>query len=399
MRHGERYPDSYSAAKIEATLAKVYASGITRWEGDLSFLNGWTSYLSNLAHLEQETFSGPYSGLLDAFKRGSEYSSRYGHLWDEESTIPIFAGGYERVVETARYFGMGFFGYNYSTSAAMNIISENYTQGADSLTPTCLADTGLVACFLAQRTLPQFDVAVQRFNSQNPGLNLNSSDIMSLMSVGTFELQARPYSPWINAFTLDEWVAFGYIQDLSYYYCAGPGDPYQVAVGQVFANASFALLQAGPEHLSMSWNFAYDAYITPVLAALGLNVPASPLPNNSIPFPNPYNSADIVPMGAHLVLERLSCNATAMSSPGVFVRALLNEAVVPWPQCQSGPGFSCPLDEFAGIVGQIPSFVETCGVAKAGYPEYLDFWWNYNTTTALKYQNGPITYQEKYTLV
>lgn len=82
MRHGERYPDSYSAAKIEPALAKVYASGITRWEGDLSFLNEWTSYLSNLAHLEQETFSGPYSGLLDAFKRGSEYSSRYGHLWD-----------------------------------------------------------------------------------------------------------------------------------------------------------------------------------------------------------------------------------------------------------------------------------------------------------------------------
>ena len=167
----------------------------------------------------------------------------------------------------------------------------------------------------------------------------------------------------------------------------------------MFANASLALLQAGPEHLSMSWNFAHDAYITPVLAALGLNVPASPLPNNSIPFPNPYNSADLVPMGGHLVLERLSCNATAMSSPGMFVRAVLNEAVVPWPQCQSGPGFSCSLDKFAGIVGQIPSFVETCGVAKAGYPEYLDFWWNYNTTTALNYQNGPIAYQEKYTLV
>ncbi|KAL6249948.1 acid phosphatase pho5 [Rhinocladiella similis] len=398
MRHGERYPDSTTAASIEHALQKVYASGTTEWKGDLSFLNDWTSFLSEPGYFEQETLSGPYSGLLNAFRRGSEYRSRYGHLWNGESTIPIFAGGYERVVETARYFGMGFFGYNYSTSAAMNIISENYTQGADSLTPTCLSDTGLLSCFFTPRMLSPLDVAAERFNSQNPALNLNSSDIKSLMSLAAFELQARPHSPWIDAFTLDEWVAFGYLQDLTYYYCSGPGDPYQVAVGQVFANASLALMQAGPEHLSMSWNFAHDANITPVLAALGLDVPSSPLPNNSIPFPNPYRVADMVPMGGHLVLERLSCNATAVSKSGTFVRAVLNEAVVPWPKCQSGPGYSCPLEDFAKIVDQIPSFVDTCGVAKAGYPEYLDFWWKYNTTTDLNYQKGPIGYQEKYTL-
>lgn len=39
--------------------------------------------------------------------------------------------------------------------------------------------------------------------------------------MAAFELQARPYSFWINAFTYDEWVPFGYIQDLSYYCCAG----------------------------------------------------------------------------------------------------------------------------------------------------------------------------------
>ena len=181
MRHGERYPDATSAAGIKAALAKVYGSNITNWQGDLAFLKDWTYFIPDAGYIEQETFSGPYSGLLDAFKRGSEYRGRYGHLWDGKSVIPIFAGGYERVVETARYFGMGFFGYNYSTSAAINIISENYTQGANSLTPTCLADTGLLACFYTARTLPQFNVAAARFNAQNPGLNLNSSDITALM--------------------------------------------------------------------------------------------------------------------------------------------------------------------------------------------------------------------------
>lgn len=136
----------------------------------------------------------------------------------------------------------------------------------------------------------------------------------------------------------------------------------------------------------------------PVLAALGLDVPASPLPNNSIPFPNPYNSADMVPMGGHLVLERLTCNATALSSAGTYVRAVVNEAVVPWPTCNNGPGFSCPLSNFSAIVGKAPNFVETCGVAKAKLPEYLDFWWNYNTTTHLNYQNGAIPYRQTTTL-
>lgn len=221
MRHGERYPDATTASRIQAALRKVYASNVTSWQGDLSFLDSWSFYIPDLGYLEQETYSSPYSGLANAFKRGSIYRAKYGHLWDEESTIPIFAGGYERVVETARYFGMGFFGYNYSTSAAMNIISENYTEGANSITPTCLADTGLASCFYTSRTMPQLQVAAARLNSQNPGLNLNSSDIMSLMSVATFELQVRPSSPWFDVFTLDEWIAFGYIQDLSYYYCAG----------------------------------------------------------------------------------------------------------------------------------------------------------------------------------
>lgn len=104
-------------------------------------------------------------------------------------------------------------------------------------------------------------------------------------------------------------------------------------------------------------------------------------------------------MGGHLVLERLTCNATATSSAGTYVRAVINEAVVPWPTCQNGPGFSCPFANFTAIVNNIPNFVSTCGVAKAGYPQYLDFWWNYNTTQALNYQNGSIGYRETYTLV
>ncbi|CAK7214430.1 acid phosphatase pho5 [Sporothrix bragantina] len=359
MRHGERYPDYEDfGSDYEAILAEM-ASNVTTWKGDLAFLNDWTYYVEDAALYSEETTTGPYAGLLDAFSRGSEYRLRYGHLWDGKSVVPVFSSGYERVIETARYFGQGFFGYNYSTSAALNIISESTSQGADSLTPSCEADDSLYACYESVVTsLPPMDVAAARFNAQNPGLNLTGSDVTTLMQMAIFELNVRAYSPWMEAFTLDEWVAMGHIIDLLYYYCFG----------------------------------AHDNNITPVVAALGIDVPANPLPNDTVPFPSPYRAADIVPMGGHLTFERLTCNATAASPAGVYVRVVLNEAVVPLNLCQSGPGYSCPLANYSAIIDNIPKFDETCNTT-ASSPQYLDFFWNYNTSTQYNYQNGPIGYQ------
>ena len=41
------------------------------------------------------------------------------------------------------------------------------------------------------------------------------------LAMASFELNARAFSQWINVFTQDEWVSFGYVNDLNYYYCAG----------------------------------------------------------------------------------------------------------------------------------------------------------------------------------
>ncbi|KAF9883673.1 acid phosphatase pho5 [Aspergillus nanangensis] len=392
MRHGERYPDWFSAEPFVKVLDKMSHSKVKTWAGDLAFFKDWTYYVPDSNLYSQESTTGPYAGLLNGYHRGSEYRSRYGNLWDGKSIVPIFASGYERVIETARKFGEGFFGYNYSTNAAINIIPEDASWGANSLTPSCAADTGLLACYFQPRTSPQFEVAAHRFNSQNPGLKLNSTDIFALMEMAAFELNVRPSTPWMNAFTMDEWVAFGYIQDLQYYYCAGPGNPNQIAVGQVYANATLSLLVAGPKEGSMFWSFSHDANITPVVAALGIDIPDQHLPNNTIPFPHTYHVTDIVPMGGHLVLERLTCSATAISQPGHFVRAVINEAVVPWSSCQSGPGYSCPLSEYAALVKRIPHFDNVCKTP-AAYPQHLSFFWDYNTTTAHNYQRGPIASQ------
>jgi acid phosphatase len=77
-------------------------------------------------------------------------------------------------------------------------------------------------------------------------------------------------------------------------------------------------------------------------------------------------------MGSHLTLERMTCNATALSKAGVFVCAIINEALIPWSTCQSGPGFLRPLANYSTMIRRVPTLEETCDTP-AGYPKYLDF--------------------------
>lgn len=139
---------------------------------------------------------------------------------------------------------------------------------------------------------------------------------------------------------------------------------------------------------------AHDTNITPILAALGLLTPEEDLPLDRIPFGNPYSTGDIVPQGGHFTIERLSCDKTAISKAGSYVRLVLNEAVVPFNKCTSGPGYSCPLEEYSTIVkGMLPDYVGQCKVPHKD-PKSLSFWWNFNSTTDLNYRNGSIPCQE-----
>ncbi|CAK7197879.1 acid phosphatase pho5 [Sporothrix eucalyptigena] len=392
-RHAERWPGSGPAGSFAVTLGKIYGTKKTRFTDELEFLNRWQYFVPDPNYIEMETINGPYAGLLDGYKHGVEYGARYGHLWDAtaaNATIPMYSSGYERVLMTARKFGEGFFGWNYTDVVAMNIVPEQSYMGANSLTPSCLVDNDTATCASLTNYHPQFDIAVARLNALVPGLQLNHTDVYNLMQMAAFELNVRGYSDWIDVFSLDEWVAFGYTQDLHYYYCSGPGDKNMRAVGSVYANASLTLLNDGPKKAGKLFlNFCHDTNITPILAALGISVPEEDLPLDHIPFPNAYNTGNIVPMGAHLTIERLACNATPVAPEGTFVRLILNEAVVPFTGCQDGPGFSCSLSNYTSLVSaSLPDFISTCGY-NSSYPQHLSFWWDYNTTKAYDYETQP----------
>ena len=138
----------------------------------------------------------------------------------------------------------------------------------------------------------------------------------------------------------------------------------------------------------MVYESAHDTNITPILAALGIASPSEDLPLDKIPFPSTYEIGNIMPMGGHLTLERMSCNATAATEQDVYVRVVLNEAVVPFTSCQEGPGFSCSLANYTEMVNKmLPNFVSECKV-NSTVPQYLDFWWNYNVTSQYDHQTA-----------
>lgn len=394
-RHGERYPDKWDGTEHLEALEKLdkYISKNKTLTGSLSFYNTWDNFLKEKNWWSQESFSGPYAGLADAYAKGMDFRSRYGHLWDGEG-VPIFSSGYERVIDTARAFGQGFFSFNYSDSAYLNIISENKSMGANSLTATCggkLAKESL--CDNVTGILPEMYIAAERLNKENPGLNLTASDIYNIMGVAPYELNVKAYTPWYDVFTDSEWVAYGYgAGDLYYYYCAGPGLPAAKPVGSLYANATNVLMNEGPEKAgSLFFSFTHDTDVTQILVAMGLFIPDKPLDMNKVGFlNNNYKAGDLSPMGMNLVLERLSCNKTAISDEGTYVRVILNNAVIPIDNCTDGPGYTCSLQNYTQYLNTtMEKFSDVCEVPD-GAPTYLDFFWNYNKTTDSNYLKGDI---------
>lgn len=87
-------------------------------------------------------------------------------------------------------------------------------------------------------------------------------------------------------------------------------------------------------------------------------------------------------MGGRVIFERLSCqshNSPALDKRAQypfrgeeftetkeFIRININDGIVALPTCSSGPGSSCPLEEFLGLVRtrgtHIGDFREICGL-------------------------------------
>ncbi|KAK6458872.1 acid phosphatase [Scheffersomyces xylosifermentans] len=369
MRHGERFP-GLAAGKEHKKVVEKLQSYHGTFKGELSFLNDYVYYVPNEDLYELETTPwnsiGPYNGYETSLRAGAAFRAKYNHLYDESEKLPLFIAASKRVYDTALYFANGFLGESYSEDKINKVVvNEDKSFGLNSLAPRwgCTAYNGSA----------NNDFVMDRFTTANPGLDITNSDISSLFQICAYETNSRGYSPFCDIFTQDEFVTYGYANDLAFYYSSGPGGHNSVTAGAVQFNATMALLKDNSAKNKIWLTFSHDTDIELFSSALGLFDTLEPLPNAQVRVRDAYHHVDVIPMGGRFITEKLSCENDT------FVRFIVSDAVIPVKGCADGPGFSCRLDKFEdyikGRIGDI-DISEDCKVPE-GVPDKLTFYWDY----------------------
>lgn len=438
-RHGERFPNPEDYTEIYDVLKKILKhSG--HLNGSLTFANDWEPVLEEHSSLlGQETTVGLYSGLLDAYSMGVETRRRYFNLYNESTPLKFYASNSSRVVDTAILFGSGFLNRHYPELGEVVVIPEK--NGANTLKPSCKPKrkrTGKSTCkgdVTDGWIYPEFEIAASRLNYENPEINLTAADIPRLIYQIPSEIDQRGTSDWIPVFTSEEFVAFNYWVTSRLYCTVGPGSHTGPLEGQVFLEAARKLLKDGPEESGpLTFAFTHHTTILPILATLGIDEADGQWDPTEVQFGQRYDVTDLTPMGARLVFERLRCPnkgnpykqdsseellekvdksdrpaihedvwrtltadqqvrlarraekqdssfSTASKhkrDEDVYVRFVLNEAVVPLDGCSNGPGKTCRLDKFDRYIhkrSEKRSFQSEC-IIPDDQPKQLTFFWD-----------------------
>lgn len=383
-RHGERYPTNGTGAKIAATYAKM--ANLTAANGSLAFLNnGYEFFIPNSDNFEELTTwentldpINPYLGEQDARLHAREFLNQYSDLLNETTSFAMFTSNSKRVHDTAKFFADAL-GDKYNVS--MQIIDENISSGANTLTPinscTVYNESENAAVYANYSTAYLKDIAT-RLNNENKGLNLTTSDALNMFSWCAYEVNAKGYSEICEVFKPEELVYFSYYDDLTSYYMDGPGNSLGKTVGAVNFNASVELLKQSDSLDQKVWlSFTHDTNIVNYLAAVGLFDDGNKLPVSYVPIKNHlYHKSWMVPQGARVYTQLYEC------SNQTYVRYVVNDVVIPIEKCSSGPGFSCEFEDFITYANSRlngTNYVSSCEIEKTSNQTELTFYWDYKT--------------------
>ncbi|KAF2689583.1 phosphoglycerate mutase-like protein [Lentithecium fluviatile CBS 122367] len=379
-RHGERYPTKSVGRRIKALFERMKSSGIS-FKDDLAFFNDWDLFWTDDSQIEQLTSTGPFSGRLGAFTTGVRLRTRYQRLLSiaESHSPPIkyWASGSPRVIETARYFGAGFFGLDLLNKTNLEVISEDSSRGADTLTPgdTCRAyyhdpdeghDYGYTALYQFRATY--LGAIRERLLEQNPDIEFSDEEIYAMQEMCGFETTVRGSSRWCHVFTQDEFLSFEYARDVLHYYRAGPGTKWGAVMGWLWLNATVNLMLEGPSAGPLYFSFVHDGDIAPMITALDIITDPKHLPTTRVQHDRKWRKSQVSPMGGRTIFELLSCGHKDETGPAKYVRININDGITAIPGCESGPGSSCPLKDFVTRTKEkgeeAGDFREKCGLSE-----------------------------------
>ncbi|CDO55988.1 similar to Saccharomyces cerevisiae YBR092C PHO3 Constitutively expressed acid phosphatase similar to Pho5p [Geotrichum candidum] len=396
-RHTERYPTPEKT--FSRTIAKLQAPGIER-TGALQFLDTYKYFITDpYAQYGRLTYTGPYNGVDHARNIGKQFRARYNNLYSnwtfsqfltsnnaDKKVLPVFAGSSTRVLRTAELFMDGFFEPH--EGKRLISISERPSSGGNSLTPdkACPkydrehAHVNYHKFF--KKYFAQTRARIQAnlsWKEESSAIEVTFEDTQNLIEMCYFELNTNATSDFCGLFTDDEHVLYGYTRALRYYYRNGPGNPLSANMGSIYAKGLYKLLTE-PESsstLPFYFSFAHDTQLNFFLAFLGIfDGKDNVLDYESFDVLHPWVHGLLTPMGANIVFEKLACG----DDGDAFIRLIINESVIPIPGCQTGPGLTCPIEQFTKFLSdrmkEYP-YVEVCGLDEL-LPTEIDFFWSWD---------------------
>jgi acid phosphatase len=187
---------------------------------------------------------------------------------------------------------------------------------------------------------------IARFHDLAPGFNFTADDIVGMQQLCGYETVIRGSSPFCS---LNEWLAFEYMNDIQYHYNTGYGNDISGVLGFPWVNATAKTLLSNSSDQDIYVSFTHRELPPTVIVALGLfnnsafsgaNDVNATMPLKSQNFNRVWKSSAILPFLTNIAVEKMSCDSYGFEA-GEYVRVLVNQSPQQLPGCSDGPGESC----------------------------------------------------------
>lgn len=343
-------------------LANYSKAGNLSASGPLAFLKNWTYELG--AELlvpigAQQLFD---SGVYHYMQYGKLLNTSLGHK-------PVIrTPSQSRMLNSARYWTLGFFGWDAPDKINLEVIIES-SGFNNTLAPyeTCNNSNTITPGdeYLRKTWDPIYLAdAVERLQKYT-NIELTPEVVYGFQALCPYESVGLGYSNFCDLFTKEEWEGFEYDLDLQFAGDYGHRSPSGRAQGIGYAqelldfltNSSFTgpvttqntTLDKNPEYYPVEQplqvSFTHDDVIVSVLTALNYTQFFSKLdPKSADPNRN-FVLSEIAPFAGRLVHEVIHCSYDDKT----YVRSLINEAIIPMDEdqgCSPRPDGLCLLDDF-----------------------------------------------------
>ncbi|KIJ66951.1 hypothetical protein HYDPIDRAFT_85676 [Hydnomerulius pinastri MD-312] len=347
-RHGSRWPLASELVFIQNLTYKLGnasdAIQKAKLPPNMEFLKD--GYVTHLGH---DNLTAP--GREQLFEHGVDFLLQYPHL----TTNTILAGAQDRVLESAQWFGFGYFGRYFESAPSINFttIPED-AKTVSWITPmdTCAKwDYNYGNNATVEWGTVYLPPITKRLNRLLPGVNLTDADTHGALYACAYDLAAYGTSPWCDVFTTSELRDFEYELDLLMDSAFGYGLPGKMGplLGTIFVDKLIdRFSNTSGDAAELYLEFGHDTTIDNALTALGLAKDKQPLPASGPVDPNrKWRTSNQVPFAAKMVWEKFTCSS---SFAGPQIRLMLNDAVLPLTICsktrQDRSYGTCALDAF-----------------------------------------------------